>query len=99
MLEIHAAVLQKSPERRAARYTLKNWAALTRYCEDGDLEIDNNVCVANSKSRGNRCLGTARDSFAKNACGPKTPCFQSIATGFGGPGEPKCGARNVVLHG
>src|SRR5262249_28318516 len=57
------------------------------------------LCVANSKSRGNRCLGTARDSFAKNACGPKTPCFQSIATGFGGPGEPQCGARNVVLHG
>jgi len=25
------------------RYTLKNWTALTRYCEDGDLEIDNNA--------------------------------------------------------
>jgi len=25
------------------RYTLKNWAALTRYCEDGDLQIDNNA--------------------------------------------------------
>lgn len=24
------------------RYTLKNWAALTHFCEDGDLEIDNN---------------------------------------------------------
>jgi transposase len=23
-------------------YALKNWAALTRYCEDGDLSIDNN---------------------------------------------------------
>jgi transposase len=23
------------------RYTLKNWLALTRYCEDGNLEIDN----------------------------------------------------------
>jgi transposase len=25
------------------RYTLKNWAALTRYCEDGDLAVDNNA--------------------------------------------------------
>jgi hypothetical protein len=25
------------------RYTLKNWTALTRYCEDGDLSIDNNA--------------------------------------------------------
>lgn len=24
-------------------YTLKNWTALNRYCDDGDLEIDNNA--------------------------------------------------------
>ncbi len=41
--EIQAEVLPKSPEGRAVRYTLKNWTALTRYCEDGDLEIDNNA--------------------------------------------------------
>ena len=40
--EIQVEVLPKSPEGRAVRYTLKNWAALTRYCEDGDLQIDNN---------------------------------------------------------
>jgi transposase len=43
LLEIEAEVLPKSPEGRAVRYTLKNWAALTRFCEDGDLEIDNNA--------------------------------------------------------
>jgi len=43
LLEIQAEVLPKSPEGRAVRYTLKNWAALTRYCEDGDLQIDNNA--------------------------------------------------------
>jgi transposase len=43
LLEIQAEVLPKSPEGRAVRYTLKNWAALTRYCGDGDLEIDNNA--------------------------------------------------------
>jgi transposase len=41
--EIQADVLPKSPAGRAVRYTLKNWTALTRYCEDGDLEIDNNA--------------------------------------------------------
>jgi len=41
--EIQAEVLPKSPEGRAVRYTLKNWTALTRYCVDGDLQIDNNA--------------------------------------------------------
>ena len=43
LLEIQAEVLPKSPEGRAVRYSLKNWAALTRYCGDGDLSIDNNA--------------------------------------------------------
>jgi transposase len=41
--EVQAEILPKSPAGRAVRYTLKNWAALTRYCDDGDLEIDNNA--------------------------------------------------------
>lgn len=36
------AVLPKSPEGTAIAYTLSNWDALVRYCDDGDLEIDNN---------------------------------------------------------
>jgi transposase len=36
------AVLPKSPEGTAISYTLSNWHALVRYCNDGDLEIDNN---------------------------------------------------------
>jgi len=35
-------VLPKSPEGQAIAYTLSNWPALLRYCQDGDLEIDNN---------------------------------------------------------
>jgi transposase len=42
LLEIQLEVLPKSPEGRAVRYALKNWAALTRYSEDGNLHIDNN---------------------------------------------------------
>lgn len=37
------AVLPKSPEGMAISYTLSNWNALVRYCNDGDLEIDNNA--------------------------------------------------------
>ena len=36
-------VLPKSPAARAISYTLKNRIALTRYLEDGDLQIDNNA--------------------------------------------------------
>jgi hypothetical protein len=43
LLEIQPQVLPKSPEGRAVRYTLKNWTALTRYCDDGELAIDNNA--------------------------------------------------------
>jgi transposase len=42
LLEIQLEVLPKSPEGRAVRYTLNNWKALTRYLEDGGLDIDNN---------------------------------------------------------
>jgi transposase len=41
LLEIQAEVLPKSPAGRAVRYALKNWTALNRYSDDGDLEIDN----------------------------------------------------------
>jgi len=34
--------LPKSEAGQAVSYALKNWVALTRYCEDGDLAIDNN---------------------------------------------------------
>jgi transposase len=34
--------LPKSALGKAVTYARKNWTALTRYCSDGDLEIDNN---------------------------------------------------------
>ena len=35
--------LPQSPLGKAVRYTLNEWSALTRYLEDGRLEIDNNL--------------------------------------------------------
>jgi hypothetical protein len=43
LTEIEVEVLPKSPEGRALRYALKNWKALTRYADDGNLEIDNSA--------------------------------------------------------
>lgn len=42
LVKIGAEVLPKSPAGQAVNYALKNWAALTRYLEDGCLSIDNN---------------------------------------------------------
>jgi transposase len=42
LLTIREQVLPKSDAAQAVAYTLKNWTALTRYCSDGDLLIDNN---------------------------------------------------------
>ena len=36
-------VLPKSPAGKAVRYALKNWQALCRYTEHGELDIDNNA--------------------------------------------------------
>ena len=42
LIKISDEVLPRSEAGQAVSYALKNWVALTRYCEDGDLAIDNN---------------------------------------------------------
>jgi hypothetical protein len=42
LLSIQPHLLPKSDAGQAVAYLLKNWLALTRYLEDGDLSIDNN---------------------------------------------------------
>jgi transposase len=42
LLKIKDELLPKSEAGQAVAYMLKNWAALTRYLDDGDLSIDNN---------------------------------------------------------
>ena len=38
-----SALSKKSELAKAIRYALSNWVALTRYCDDGRLEADNNT--------------------------------------------------------
>ena len=40
--KIREEVLPRSEAGQAVTYALKNWTALTRYVEDGDLSINNN---------------------------------------------------------
>ena len=42
LLECREQLLPKSEAGQAVNYMLKNWAALTRYCDNPDLSIDNN---------------------------------------------------------
>jgi transposase len=42
LLRIREEILPKSDAGQAVSYALKNWTALTRYCQDGGLSIDNN---------------------------------------------------------
>jgi len=50
LLTIREQVLPKSEAGQAVAYTLKNWTALTRYCSDGDLSIDNNATERSLRS-------------------------------------------------
>ena len=43
LLDLRKELLPKSAAAKAVNYTLNQWSALTRYLEDGDLEIDNNA--------------------------------------------------------
>jgi transposase len=65
LVEIETEVLPKIPEGRAVRYTLKNWNALNRYCEDWDLEIvGRNNWVFFGSDQGGRTAAVLRSFVA-----------------------------------
>jgi transposase len=43
LLKMQVAELPQSPMAKAINYTLNHWTALTRYLDDPDLAIDNNI--------------------------------------------------------
>lgn len=49
---------KKSELAKAIRYALSNWVALTRFCEDGRLEADNNAA-----ERALRCVALGRKNW------------------------------------
>lgn len=58
LLELQPEVLPKSPSGAAVRYALNQWEALTRFLEDGELEIDNGAT-----ERANRDLALGRGNW------------------------------------
>jgi transposase len=58
LLRIGEEVLPKSPAARAVRYALNQWDALTRFLEDGELEIDNGAT-----ERANRDVAIGRSNW------------------------------------
>src|SRR5499427_3061576 len=67
--EIQEDVLPKSPAARAVRYALNQWEALTRFLEDGDLEIDNG---ATEKANRDIAVGRGNWTFFGSDGGGKT---------------------------
>jgi transposase len=49
---------QKSEAAKAIRYVLTRWVSLTRFCDDGRIEIDNNAA-----ERALRCVAIGRKNF------------------------------------
>src|SRR6476620_5485111 len=58
LLRIGEEVLPKSPGALAVRYALNQWDALTRFLEDGELEIDNGAT-----ERANRDITLGRGNW------------------------------------
>ena len=69
LLVIRDQVLPKSESGQAIAYALKNWTALTRYCGDGDLQIDNN---GTERSLRNFAIGRNNWTFFGSDNGGKT---------------------------
>ena len=69
LLQLREEVLPKSPAARAVRYALNQWDALTRFLQDGDLEIDNG---ATERTNRDVALGRGNWTFFGSDEGGKT---------------------------
>jgi transposase len=58
LLQLQQEVLPKSPSGTAVRYALNQWEALTRFLQDGELEIDNGAT-----ERANRGIAIGRGNW------------------------------------
>src|SRR5215469_4384360 len=69
LMELQKEVLPKSPSGAAVRYALNQWQALTRFLEDGELEIDNG---ATERANRDIALGRGNWTFFGSDRGGKT---------------------------
>lgn len=56
--------LPQSPAGKAVGYTVNQWSALTRFCDDGALAIDNNATERALRGTAGRPEGYGRSEHA-----------------------------------
>jgi hypothetical protein len=74
--ELQPEVVPKSPSGAAVRYALNQWEVLTRFLEDGELEIDNGAT-----ERANRDIALGRGNwtfFGSDGGGKTAPVLRSF---------------------
>ena len=95
LLELQQVVLPKRPSGAAVRYALNQWKALTRFLEDGELEIDNGAT-----ERANRPIAIGRGNwtfFGSDNGGKTAAVLQSfVATCKRSGVEPFTWFRDVL---
>lgn len=95
LLDLQEEVLPKSPAARAVRYSLNQWEALTRFLQDGDLEIDNG---ATERANRDIAIGRGNWTFFGSDNGGKTAAvlLSFIATCKRNAVEPFAWFRDVL---
>jgi transposase len=85
----------KNPLCAAIKYSLNNWAELTRYLDDGRLDIDNNACERAMKPF---AVGRKNWLFAGNELGAKASAviFSLIETCEANGIEPEAYLKHVL---
>ena len=86
---------RKSDTTAAIRYTLGLWEALTRYCDDGHLEIDNNAAERALRAV---ALGRKNYLFAGSDTGGERAAaiYSLIGTGKLNDRDPEAYLRKVL---
>ena len=95
LLELREQVLPKSPSGTAVRYLLNQWDALTRFLQDGELEIDNGAT-----ERANRDIALGRGNwtfFGSDQGGKRAAVLRSFVASCKRSGvEPFAWFRDVL---
>jgi transposase len=90
-------VSKKSELARAIGYSLSRWSALTRYCDDGRIEIDNNAA-----ERALRAVALGRKNFlfaGSDAGGDRAAAFYSLIGSAKLNGlDPEAYLRDVITR-
>jgi transposase len=90
-------LLPKSPIGQAATYALNQWDALVRYCEDGELSIDNNAAERTMKMQ---ALGRKNWLFVASRTGGRRAAilFSLVASCKANQVEPWAWLRDVFVR-